>query len=273
MSFSVNTSVPSVTTGLNGTSLDRSLTALSSGSALSSAAYDASGLSVADQLSAQVSGMGQAIRNSNDSVGMLQIADGGLQEYGNILDEVRTLTLKASNGTLNDNNRQSIQNEIDSLLESADSIAKNTSYNGISLLDGTGGDSGDGTFVTQTGADAGNNVSVTIVNAQTSSLLSGTIDVTTAAGAEAALNVIDDVLVCVDSMRSDLGAAQNSIMSSIRNTSVTQTNTAFAESQIRDVDFAAESANFSQANLFSQISAFTQAQANASQANVLNALQ
>ena len=273
MSFSINTNISAMTANLNSNSansaIDRSLSALSSGSALGSSSYDASGLSIANQLSAQVSGMGQAIMNSNESIGLIQVADGGLQEYGNILEDVRVLTLQASNGTLNADDRAVIQTQIDSLLQSADDIAKTTSYNGINLLDGTGGSAGDGTFTTQSGADSGSTTSVTIGDAQVATLV-GSIDVTTAAGLSTALDSIDSAMTSVSGIQSDLGAAQNQLMSNIRNTSLTQINTAAAESQIRDIDFATESANFSQQNLFAQIGSFVQSQANASQANVLN---
>jgi flagellin len=274
MAFSINTNISAMTANLHSTlnsmNTDRSLGALASGSALNSAAYDASGLGIANQLSAQVSGLGQAIMNSNDSIGMIQVADGAMQEYGNILEDVKVLTLQASNGTLNDSNRAVIQKQIDALLESADDIAKTTQYNGIKLLDGSGGESADGTFVTQAGADAGDTQSVRIGDAQTSSLLSGTIDVTTQAAATSSLDTLDSALDDVNTLRANLGASQNQLMSNIKNISVTQVNIASAESQIRDIDFAAESANFSQANIRAQIGSFAQAQANASATSVAN---
>jgi len=274
MAFSINTNISAMTANLhsniNSMNTDRSIGALASGSRISSAAYDASGLGIANQLSAQVSGLGQSIMNSNDSIGMIQVADGALQEYGDILDQVRVLSLQASNGILNDDNRAIIQQEIDSLLSAADDIAKNTSYNGIKLLDGSGGSSANGTFTTQSGPDSGDTQSVTIGDAQTSSVLSGTIDVTTQAGAASSIDILDSALESIGGIRADLGAAQNQLISNIRNTSVAQINIAAAESQVRDIDFAAESANFSQANIRAQIGSFVQAQANATGANVTN---
>lgn len=271
MAFSINASgTPSSSySSSNSQGINKSLNNLSSGSQLNNAAYNAAGLAIANQLSAQVSGMGQAIQNSNESIGMLQIADGGMQGINDNMDRIRVLTLQASNGTMSDSNRGIIQNEIDTLMEASNDIAKQTSYNGMSLLDGTGGSSGDGTFVTQSGADIGNTQSVTIGDAQVASLFGGaTIDVTTAAGRSSALDSIDNALEGISDIRSELGASQNQLMSNIRNTSVTQINTASAESQMRDVDFALESANFSRQNIMSQVGSFAQAQANASGANV-----
>jgi len=274
MGFRINSNIGSMNanlhSNLNNLGVNKSIASLASGSGLSHAAYDASGLGIANQLSAQVSGLGRAIMNSNESIGLVQVADGALQEYGNNLDRVRVLTLQASNGTLNSDDRAIIQKEIDALLESSDDIAKNTQFNGINLLDGSGGSASNGTFITHTGSDANETQSVNIGDARTASLLTGPIDVTTQAGAAAALGVVDTAKEDVDGIRADLGAAQNQLISNIKNISVTQVNIASAESQIRDIDFAQESANFSKFNILSKTGVFAQAQANASGANISN---
>ena len=276
MSFSINSNISAMRANLNSNlknqGLDKSLGLLSSGSKLGSAAYDASGLGIANQLSAQVSGLGQAIMNSNDSIGMIQVADGAMSGINDNMERIRVLTLQASNGILNDNDREIIQKEIDGLLESSDDIAKTTRYNGIKLLDGSGGSSSDGNFTTQSGADSGDTQNVHIADAQVASLL-GSIDITTEAGRASALDSIDSALSSINDSRAELGASQNQLMSNIRNISVTQVNVASAESQLRDVDFAAESANFSQANIMSQVGAFSQAQANTSASNVTRLFQ
>ena len=271
MSFSINSNIGAMTANLNANlknkALDNSLSLLSSGSKLGNAAYDASGLSMANQQSAQVSGLGQAIMNSNDSIGMIQVADGAMSGINDNMERIRVLTLQASNGTMNADNREAIQKEIDGLLESSDDIAKQTSYNGVKLLDGTGGSSGDGTFTTQSGADSGATQSVTMADARVSSLV-GSIDVTSQSGRASAMDAIDSALTSISDSRAQLGASQNQLMSNVRNISVGQINAASAESQMRDVDFAAESANFSQQNVMSQIGSFAQAQANASASSV-----
>ena len=274
MGFRINSNIGAMNanlqSNLNNIGVNKSVAAMASGSNLNYAAYNASGLGIANQLSAQVSGLGQAIQNSNESIGLVQVADGALEEYGNILERVNTLTIQAANGTLNSSNRDAIQKEINALMESADDIATTTYFNGIKLLDGTGGSSGDGTFVTQSGSNSGDTQSVTIGDAQTASVIPGGIDVTTQAAAEASLGGIQSAMENINGLRADLGAAQNQLMSNIRNISVTQVNVASAESQIRDVDFAKESANFSAQNIMSQTGSWAQAQANASQANVMS---
>ena len=273
MSFSINTNIGAMKanlySNLSSQNTNKSLNALSSGSQQGSASSNAAGLSIANQLSAQVSGLGQAIQNSNESIGLIQVADGAMSGINDNLERIRVLTLQASNGTLASSDRAIIQKEIDALLESSDDIAKTTKFNGINLLDGSGGSSGDGTFVTQSGADRGDTKSVSIGDAQIASLV-GTIDVTTAAGRSSALDSVDSALKDISDIRSELGASQNELMSNIRNISVTQINVASAESQLRDVDFAQESANFSRNNIMSQIGSFTQSQANASASRVTN---
>jgi flagellin len=276
MSFSINTNVASVNANLHSNStnsgINKSLSALASGSKLSSASYDSSGLGIADKLSSYISGLGQSIMNANDSVGMLQVADGALQGYSKNLDRVRVLTLQASNGTMSSDDRAVIQKEIDGLLKSSDDIAKSTKYNGMKLLDGTGGSFGNGTFVTQVGADGGATQSVTIGDTKVSSLV-GSIDVTTQVGALSAVDTIESAMSKIGDIRSTIGASQNQLESTIRNISVTHINLASAESQMRDVDFAAESANFSRQNIMNQIGSFAQSQANAGTSNIAGLLQ
>lgn len=247
----------------NSLSLNSNLTKLSSGSSINKAADNASGMAIADGMSAQVHGLGQAIQNSNNGIGMVQIADGAMQEYGNILNDVRGLTLKATSGILNNSNRAIIQNEINDLLSSANNIINTTSYNGINVLNQGG------TFSFQSGANAGENVNVAFGNA--SSILPS-VDVTNPNNIEASLKSIDDALEAAGTIRTDLGAGQNALESNIRNTSVSQINIASAESQIRDLDFVNESANFNKNTILEQAGIFALAQKNISQANVLNLL-
>ncbi len=271
MSFSINANSSASTANLHSSSksqgLSNSLGMLSSGSKLNNAAQDAAGLSIANQLSAQVAGLGMAIQNSNESIGMIQIADGAMSGIQDNMDRIRVLTLQASNGTMNADDKLIIQKEIDGLLESIDDIASQTSYNGMKLLDGTGGSAGDGTFVTHSGADSGETQSMNIGDTRVASLL-GSIDVTSDSGLASALDTIDTAMTSINETRAELGASQNQLMSNVRNISVTQVNVASAESQIRDIDFAAESVNFSQQNIMSQISVFAQSQANANTSNI-----
>ncbi|MCF6241107.1 MAG: hypothetical protein L3J74_07160 [Bacteroidales bacterium] len=248
----------------NSINLNSNLAKLSSGSRINSAADDASGMAIANAMSAQVRGLGQAIQNSNNAIGMVQIADGAMQEYSSILTDVRGLTLKASSPIMNSSNRAIIQNEIDALLSSANNIINTTSYNGMSLL------RGDNDFTFQTGANAGENIDINFGNA--SSILPK-VDVSNATNIEDSLKNIDSALESAGIIMTNLGAGQNALESNVRNISVSQINTASAESQIRDLDFAAESANFNKNKILDQTGIFALAQKNVVQANVLKLFQ
>lgn len=247
----------------NNLALSLNLAKLSSGERINKAADDASGMAIADTLSAQVQGAGQAIQNANEAIGMVQIADGAMQGYSDILNRVRELTLKADSGILNSSNRSTIQKEIDGLLSSANDIISTTSYNGKNLLNN------DTAFSFQTGANSGENMNLDFGNA--SSILPS-VDVSTSASTETSLQNIDDALKAAGDIMTNLGAGQNALESNVRNISVTQINTAASESQIRDLDFAKESADFNKNNILNQSGIFALVHKNAVQANVLNLL-
>ncbi|EDZ62907.1 flagellin [Sulfurimonas gotlandica GD1] len=274
MGFRINTNIGAMNAHRNATmnniGLDKSLNSLSSGLRINKAADDSAGLAIANKLSAQSQGLGQAVRNSNDGIGLIQTADGALEEYGNILKRVRVLAVQASNDTQDTTSRGYIQQEVTALLAEADDIATTTKFNGTKILDGTGGTAGAFTF--HTGAYTTEVQTVTIGSAQAALIVSAS-SVSTRADAELAVAGMDVSIGRIDAKRATLGAAQNKLESTVRNISVTQVNIAAAESQIRDVDFAAESANFAKHNILAQSGSYAMSQANAVQQNVLRLLQ
>lgn len=275
MGFRINTNIGAMNAHMyatkNNVGLDNSLTSLSSGLRINKAADDSAGLAIANQLSAQSEGLGQAIRNANDGIGLIQTADGALEEYGNIMNRVRTLAIQAGNDTQDATSRGYIQLEITALMEEASDIAATTTFNGVQILNASGGVAG--TFTFHTGAYANETQSVTIGSAGVVTMTGGVYTVGTNALAEATIAAMDAAIVNVDSQRATLGAAQNKLESTVRNISVTQVNISAAESQIRDVDFAAESATFSKHNILAQSGSYAMSQANAVQNNILKLLQ
>ena len=275
MGFRINTNIAAMTAHMNATNnnigLDKSLNSLSSGLRINRAADDASGLAIANQLSAQSNGLGQAIRNANDGIALIQTADGALEETDNILNRVRTLSVQANNDTQTAASRGYIKEEVDALIEELDVIASTTSFNGQNLLDASGGVGSNGTFVFHTGAYTSQTTSVSISAADSATLGVDGLDATATANADIA--TVDAAIVLVDTLRSTLGAGQNKLESTVRNISVTQVNVQAAESQIRDVDFAQESANFAKHNILAQSGTYAMSQANAVQQNVLRLLQ
>jgi flagellin len=476
MGFRINTNISAMNAHRNSVQtnlgLDKSLQALSSGLRINTAADDASGLSIANQLRAQSTGLGQAVNNANDGIGVTQTADGALDEYSNIINTVRTKAIQAASDGQNSDSRKAIQNDITKLLEEAQNIATTTSFNGQNLLDGNfvnknfqigayanetvgisignvqtgviggfaekeGGvvtataltgaagaltingedaiasvagtavagetdssawakaasinaiasttgvtaeaetvltgatavatgnlNAGDliingqdigavgisandsdsalrdainaqtnvtnvtatidagklvltssegrdilvgglaannaaasaatGITVTATGSETVTTGKITLSSTSGSIQIGGTqeadigftadevigktknlgaINVNTYAGAQTAIKITDAALKDLDAIRSNIGSTQNQLESTIRNISVTQVNVAAAESQIRDVDFAAESANFAKFNILAQSGSYAMSQANAVQQNVMRLLQ
>ena len=277
MGFRINTNIGAMNAHRNATmnniGLDKSLQSLSSGLRINKAADDSAGLAIADKLSAQSQGLGQAIRNSNDGIGLIQTADGALEEYTNILKRVRVLATQASNDTQDTTSRGHIQKEVKGLLEEASAIAATTKFNGIKLLDAS---HASGKFTFHVGAYA-DEVQTTTLGTNTvtgitgASIASNKVDTRT--NAEATITRMDTALDKLNSRRATIGAAQNKLESTVRNISVTQVNVAAAESTIRDVDFAAESANFAKHNILAQSGSYAMSQANAVQQNVMRLLQ
>jgi len=267
MGFRINTNIAAMTahknSAQNNVGLDKSLNSLSSGLRINRAADDAAGLAIANKMSAQSQGLGQAIRNSNDGIGFLQTADGALEEYGNILQRIRVLGVQASNDTNDSNSRAAIKTEIDALVGEANQIQSSTTFNGKSVLGSSG------TMNIQVGHNSDDTLDVGITAVAT--LTAQTVDSST--NAQATIDRMDSQITANDTRRASIGADQNALESVIRNISVTQVNVSAAESQIRDVDFAAESANFAKHNILAQSGSYAMSQANAVQQNVLRLLQ
>jgi len=275
MGFRINTNIGAMNAHRNATmnniGLDKSLNSLSSGLRINKAADDSAGLAIANKLSAQSQGLGQAIKNANDGIGLIQTADGALEEYGNIAKRIRVLATQAANDTQDVDSRSYIKLEIDALIEEASDIAGTTKFNGVKLLDGTG--AATGTFTFHVGGYSGETQSVAIGDAGVGALMSGSSAVDTQAHAEETISAMDDSIKGIDALRATIGAAQNKLESTVRNISVTQVNVTAAESNIRDVDFAAESANFAKHNILAQSGSYAMSQANAVQQNVMRLLQ
>jgi flagellin len=268
MGFRINTNIGAMNAWRNATmnnvELSKSLNSLSSGLRINKAADDSAGLAIANKLSAQSQGLGQAMRNANDGIGLLQTADGALNEYGDITQRIRVLAVQSANDTQDAQSRSYIQLEVDSLISEADQIVTSTNFNGKGLLNGSGA-----TLIMQVGYQAEDTIDVGI-----SSLGAfGAVDVSTQSAANASISAMDAKIVVINTTRADIGANQNQLESVIRNISVTQVNISAAESNIRDVDFAAESANFNKRNLLAQSGSYAMSQANSVQQNVMRLLQ
>ena len=290
----INTNVASMTAQESANNvnkaLNNSLEKLSSGLRINKASDDASGLAIADKLRTQASSIGQAISNGNSAVALTQIADKAMAEQSNILDVVKQKMLQAGTSTTSSAGREAIAKDVKKLLDQLNNIATQTNYNGMNLLQsGTSANGGAASSYTfQMGETSTNTITTsTGVTANVSGLtikslyqaVSGTgtkIAKGTASGTSLArgmLTKIDDALTKLNGWRSDFGSTQNQLESALRNLGTQQTNIKAAESVIRDVDYAAESANFNKQNIIAQAGTYAMSQANTIQQNVLRLLQ
>ena len=253
------------------TAKTNSLAKLSSGSRINKAGDDAAGLAISEKMKAQIGGLTQAKRNAQDGISLVQTAEGALNESHSILERMRDLAVQGKNGTLTDDDRASINKELEALHTELTRISTDTEFNTKKLLNAK-----DNAFTFQIGANAGQTISVTIQNMGGVSLLGAAANFTLGAdgaNADTMLGSIDTAIKTVSDQRATLGAAQNRLEHTINNLTATNENLSDANSRIRDVDMAEEMMTFTKSNILSQAATSMLAQANAMPNSVLNLLQ
>lgn len=257
------------------TAKSNSLAKLSSGSRINKAGDDAAGLAISEKMKAQIGGLTQAKRNAQDGISLVQTAEGALNESHSILERMRDLTVQGKNGTLTDEDRESINKELNALHSELTRISDTTEFNTQNLLGSTAAKGASFTF--QIGANKGQTLTVTIGNMSGTSLLGVAADKFTlgkaAANADKMLGSIDKAIKTVSDQRATLGAVQNRLEHTINNLTATNENLSEANSRIRDVDMAEEMMTFTKSNILSQAATSMLAQANAMPNSVLNLLQ
>lgn len=244
--------------------LSKSMQRLSSGYRINSAADDAAGLAISEKLRAQISGLDQANRNAQDAVSLVQTAEGQLNEVHSMLQRVRELAVEYKNGTLSTSDRTAIQSEINQLASEIERIGNTAQFNGILLLNGQV------TVTFQVGANDGETIEVT-----TATLFGGAVPTTAfnlSVTGTADIAAIDTAIDGVSTIRAQYGAVQNRLEHVINNLGVYQENLTASESQIRDVDMAAEMAQMTQLQVLQQAGTAMLAQANQAPQSVLSLL-
>ena len=255
---------------LMGTAMER----LSSGKRINSAKDDAAGLAIATSMTAQVRGMNQAIRNSNDGIALAQTAEGALNEVTNMLQRIRELASQSATGTYQDaTDRAYMQTEVDELTAQIGQIISNSEFNGVKLFDAS-----TATVTIQTGPNAADTVDLAMADLTSlaaSGGAAGSYDVSTATAANALLDATTGIgaeLDAISNARASLGAGQSRLESVVNNLTNNVTNLTDARSRIEDADYAAETTKLAKAQILSQASTAMLAQANQSQQNVLSLL-
>jgi flagellin len=232
---------------------------LSSGLRIATAADDAAGLGISERMRGQIRSLAQAGRNAQDGVSLVQTAEGALAEVSSNLVRMRELAIQASNGTLNTGDRLALDSEFQQLGEEIQRIADETDFNGIELFDAS-----TSSVDIQVGTEEGEVITINLEEMGESALgIDGSaFDLTSISNAQDALDVLDTAIDSVSTFRGDLGAYQNRIQSSIRSIATTRENLSAAESRIRDVDVAAETADLTRNSIMQQAAASVLAQAN-----------
>jgi len=285
MAVTINTNIASLNAqrrlGSTTARLQKSYERLSSGLRIVRASDDAAGLAIADALKADQRVASVAIRNANDGISLISIADGALAEIGNVLTRMAELSEQSSNGTLATAQRSALASEFLALGSEIERIAVTTSFNGINLLSGgsqislqIGFDSKTTSQISYSGVQ-GTLASLGLAVAGSGRLIFSLNDTSTTGAQVAAQSALDAVRGAISSLtanRGTLGASESRLNVTITNLQVARENFAAAESQIRDVDVAQEAAELTRLNILQQAGAAVLAQANQQPALALSLL-
>lgn len=272
MGLRINTNISSMTTqrhlGNVSNRLQGNYSRLASGLRIANASDDAAGLGISERMRAQIRSYGAARRNAQDGISLVQTAEGALGEVNNILSRMRELSIQAANGTLTTNDRSVVDLEFQALISEVDRISTTTSFNGVPLLDGS-----TAAPVLQVGIQAGETIAIGLPNASTANIGIAGVQVDTLANASAAIASIDTAIGSITTGRGGLGAVQNRLVSTIASIENTKENLAAAESRIRDVDVAVETADLTRNTIMQQAAVSILSQANQQPQLALNLLQ
>ncbi|OQS39402.1 flagellin N-terminal helical domain-containing protein [Chromobacterium haemolyticum] len=249
---------------------DKLLAQLSAGKTTDNAANNPANAAISEALLAQINGNNQAINNANDGISLAQTADGALNQLQSNTQQIQELAIQAGNGALSASNRQALQQQVDQLTQANSAIVQSTEFNGTPLLNSNAST----TFQVGPNGSADNQVNISGVNLSAAPAsgglnsynanlnATGTIDISTQAGALAAQQSTNTDLNTLANTRSTLGSISNRFEASINNLQTASLNTAAANSRISDTDFAAATAQLAAKQILGQTGLAAQAQAN-----------
>ncbi len=244
--------------------MNKSMARLASGQRINQASDDAAGLAISENLKAQIRGLRQANRNTNDGISLVQIAEGSLNEVSNMLIRLRELGVQGASDTIGDTERKFLDVEYQQLKSEIQRVTESTQFNGYDLLNGTGavidiqvGVNND-PFKDRISFNAG------AANSTLEALGMVAESVDTKQGAQTSLSVIDSALISVNAIRANFGAMQNRLQSTSNNLLVYDENMQAANSRIRDTDIAAETTEMMRNNILKQAGVSILGQANQS---------
>jgi flagellin len=264
MGLRISTNMPSIAAqrvlDVNQKRIQSSTQRLASGSRIVQAADDAAGLAISESLKGQIRGIAQARNNAFNAGSAIQVSEGGLNEINNILIRLRELGIQAASDNIGDKERGFLNEESKQLLEEADRIAKTTRFGDKTLLDGSGGEQ-----EFHVGAFAGkeNQIRYNLsTDARASTLGIDSISMEDKGSARDSLQVVDDALQSIGTMRANFGSIQSRLNATVSNLDIQYENLNAANSRIRDTDVAKETAEIASSQILQQAAVSVLAQAN-----------
>jgi flagellin len=251
---------------INAVGLTKTIERLSSGKRITNASDDAAGLFVANRIKSEIRGLERGIQNAGDALGLVSTAENGMQEIRNMILRMRELAVQMANGIYSDNpDRGYAQTEINQLLHQTDMIASNLDFNGVKLLDGSFQN-----VNIQTSHNADERISLYFENNTTDGLGINAVDITTQAGAKAAMTTLDTALETISEQLSMAGGFQNRIKHGMSLATILAKSSTISLGRILDADMAKESTNLSKAQVLAQANTAMLAQANNSMSSILS---
>ncbi|MFN6192236.1 MAG: flagellin [Planctomycetota bacterium] len=274
MGLRVNTNIAAINAQRNLATVTDNVTGnfrrLSTGLRISTAADDAAGLAISERLRSQVRSLDQAKRNANDGISLVQTAEGALNEVSSILTRLRELAIQSSNGSVSNQDKETLDQEFQSLVSEVNRIGRSTEFSGIKLLDGSASSV---SFQVGLGTTSGiDTLSVSLSPALSTTLSLSSLDIGSGGATTTAITNLDAAINSISSLRGTLGAVQNRLGITVSNLSITTENLTAAESRIRDVDVAYETAMLTRNSILQQASISVLAQANVQPQSALRLL-
>jgi len=268
----------------NGRVQQNVMESLSTGKSINRASDNAAGLSIRETMTAQINGLNAAVKNANDSISMLQTADGALNETSSMLQRMRELAVLSVNDTYSTTQKTAMSTEFNQLSSEIDRISTQTQWNGMAILNGSGGlysgNASSGQFTFQVGANTTQTISMTIGNVGITSgsarltVLSdvSAATIATAAGATTAISNLDLALTALNSQRSTIGAMVNRLEHAVDNLTNVAQNASDSRSKVEDTDYAAATSELAKTQIIAQAATAILAQANQQPQSVLSLL-
>lgn len=242
---------------INGALAGKALERICSGKRINRAADDPAGLAISERMQAQIRGLQMASRNAQDGISMLQVAESGVNEVHSILQRMRELSVQAANGTNSSDEITAIQDELNELAKTINSISTDTEFNTIKLLNKSA--ENNGTLHLQTGPNSGEFFGIKLQDMSSSALKingndpNSALDISTPEKAGEAIKKIDDAIDKASSFRSSLGASMNSLEHRISYLDDAEINLTEAESRITDADIAKEMMEYTKYSMLQQV--------------------